>query len=261
MTSPGQTTRSAPVESPVEREAPEPALSPPRYHLVLLDDDHHTYAYVIEMLGRIFGHGKEKAFALARIVDTQGTGDRGDRRSRAGDPQPDEDPRLRPRPADPGLQGLDVGGRRAGGLTGAAMAIEPETVVRAPVEGSLNLARLRIDEQRAGELFDLTLPGLGQVVVAAQSEVIAGVEEVVADAMHDHPALSLAVKPLGDHDLVVHRELALHLHRPRPHRQPEARGDAAAATRPRSPSRRRISAPRRCARFMAPRASVGGARP
>ena len=39
---------------------------------MLLDDDHHTYAYVIEMLGRIFGHGKEKAFALARIVDTQG---------------------------------------------------------------------------------------------------------------------------------------------------------------------------------------------
>ena len=71
MTSPGQTTRSAPVESPAERAAPESALAP-RYHLVLLDDDHHTYAYVIEMLGRIFGHGKEKAFALARIVDTQG---------------------------------------------------------------------------------------------------------------------------------------------------------------------------------------------
>ena len=71
VTSPGQTTRSAPVESPAERAAPESALAP-RYHLVLLDDDHHTYAYVIEMLGRIFGHGKEKAFALARIVDTQG---------------------------------------------------------------------------------------------------------------------------------------------------------------------------------------------
>lgn len=43
-----------------------------RYHLVLLDDDQHSYAYVIEMLGRIFGYGREKAFALATIVDTEG---------------------------------------------------------------------------------------------------------------------------------------------------------------------------------------------
>lgn len=42
------------------------------YHLVLLDDDHHTYAYVIEMLGDIFGYGREKAFALARMVDGEG---------------------------------------------------------------------------------------------------------------------------------------------------------------------------------------------
>ena len=44
----------------------------PRYHLVLLDDDHHSYAYVFEMLGAIFGYGRGKAFALARIVDSEG---------------------------------------------------------------------------------------------------------------------------------------------------------------------------------------------
>ena len=59
--------------APAETEAPDAGRAlAPRYHLVLLDDDHHSYAYVIEMLGRIFGYAKEKAFALARIVDTQG---------------------------------------------------------------------------------------------------------------------------------------------------------------------------------------------
>jgi len=42
------------------------------WRLVLLDDDQHTYEYVIEMLGTIFGYGPEKSFALARLVDTQG---------------------------------------------------------------------------------------------------------------------------------------------------------------------------------------------
>jgi len=44
----------------------------PLWRLVLLDDNDHSYDYVIEMLGAIFGYGVEKAFALARIVDTQG---------------------------------------------------------------------------------------------------------------------------------------------------------------------------------------------
>lgn len=44
----------------------------PLYHLVLLDDDDHTYAYVVEMLGDIFGYSREKAFAIACVVDAQG---------------------------------------------------------------------------------------------------------------------------------------------------------------------------------------------
>ncbi len=43
-----------------------------RFHLILLDDNDHTYQYVVEMLGRIFGYGKDKSFALAALVDAQG---------------------------------------------------------------------------------------------------------------------------------------------------------------------------------------------
>ena len=42
------------------------------WQVVLEDDDFHTYQYVIEMLGKIFGYSQEKAFALARIVDMNG---------------------------------------------------------------------------------------------------------------------------------------------------------------------------------------------
>ncbi|MCC7365821.1 MAG: ATP-dependent Clp protease adaptor ClpS [Dehalococcoidia bacterium] len=46
-------------------------LDPP-YHLILLNDDEHTYQYVIHMLGAVFGYGPEKAFAIACMVDSQG---------------------------------------------------------------------------------------------------------------------------------------------------------------------------------------------
>jgi len=49
----------------------EVKLQPP-YHVVLLDDQDHTYEYVIEMLGKIFGHSMERAFLMAREVDTAG---------------------------------------------------------------------------------------------------------------------------------------------------------------------------------------------
>src|SRR5690349_8048314 len=44
----------------------------PPYNVVLLDDDHHTYAYVIEMLVALFGHDPAKAFKMAEEVDTKG---------------------------------------------------------------------------------------------------------------------------------------------------------------------------------------------
>lgn len=44
----------------------------PRFHLVLLDDNEHTYAYVIELLGHVLGYGPEKSYALACVVDSEG---------------------------------------------------------------------------------------------------------------------------------------------------------------------------------------------
>src|SRR3954447_24078985 len=42
------------------------------YHVVLLDDDEHTYDYVIEMLQKLFVLSKEAAFRHAIEVDTAG---------------------------------------------------------------------------------------------------------------------------------------------------------------------------------------------
>ncbi len=44
----------------------------PRYHVILLDDNDHSYEYVIEMLGKVFGHGPIKAFKMAEEVDSAG---------------------------------------------------------------------------------------------------------------------------------------------------------------------------------------------
>jgi ATP-dependent Clp protease adaptor protein ClpS len=44
----------------------------PLYHVVLLDDDEHTYDYVVEMLGKIFCFSTEVAFKHAVEVDTTG---------------------------------------------------------------------------------------------------------------------------------------------------------------------------------------------
>jgi len=45
----------------------------PLYHVKLLDDDDHTYDYVIDMLRKLFGHTPEQAYELARSVDTSGS--------------------------------------------------------------------------------------------------------------------------------------------------------------------------------------------
>jgi ATP-dependent Clp protease adaptor protein ClpS len=44
----------------------------PPYHVVLLNDDDHSYEYVIEMLKALFGHPVEKGYQLAKVVDTKG---------------------------------------------------------------------------------------------------------------------------------------------------------------------------------------------
>jgi len=48
------------------------AATEPPYHLILLDDDFHTYQYVVAMLHAVFGYSAEKGFAIACVVDSQG---------------------------------------------------------------------------------------------------------------------------------------------------------------------------------------------
>ena len=44
----------------------------PRYHVILWDDDDHSYEYVIGMMRKLFGHSIEKGFQIAVNVDTNG---------------------------------------------------------------------------------------------------------------------------------------------------------------------------------------------
>ena len=44
----------------------------PPYNVVLLDDDDHSYEYVILMLKRVFGYPVEKGYKMAQEVDATG---------------------------------------------------------------------------------------------------------------------------------------------------------------------------------------------
>ena len=44
----------------------------PRYHVVLWDDDDHSYEYVILMMRQLFGHSFSTGFELAKTVDAAG---------------------------------------------------------------------------------------------------------------------------------------------------------------------------------------------
>src|SRR6476620_3481728 len=64
---PATATKSAPAR----KSKPNTQKLPP-YNVVLLDDDDHSYQYVIEMLGKIFAHPETKAFQMAKEVDATG---------------------------------------------------------------------------------------------------------------------------------------------------------------------------------------------
>jgi len=64
---------AAAVAKPVSETKDEkrPQKQPP-YHVILWNDEDHTYTYVIAMLMELFGHTAEKGFQLAEEVDTRG---------------------------------------------------------------------------------------------------------------------------------------------------------------------------------------------
>jgi ATP-dependent Clp protease adaptor protein ClpS len=44
----------------------------PPFHVILLDDNEHTYEYVIDMLRRLFGHNEDMALQLAAMIGREG---------------------------------------------------------------------------------------------------------------------------------------------------------------------------------------------
>ena len=64
-------SRAATAEPEVENDTSDKLQ--PLYHVILLNDDDHTYDYVIEMLEKIFGFSESKALSHAVEVDTKGT--------------------------------------------------------------------------------------------------------------------------------------------------------------------------------------------
>jgi len=65
------TVRIATTTKPAPGTTDRPKRQP-MYHVILLDDDDHTYEYVIGMLRRLFGHTTEQAYQLACEVDEEG---------------------------------------------------------------------------------------------------------------------------------------------------------------------------------------------
>ena len=58
---------------PSKRQTNPKPMRQPRYHVLLWDDDEHTFAYVIKMVRELFGHSLEKAREIAKTVDKTGT--------------------------------------------------------------------------------------------------------------------------------------------------------------------------------------------
>jgi len=54
-----------------EQTAQKTKRQPP-YHVILWNDNDHSYEYVIKLLMELFGHPPEKGFLMAQEVDTQG---------------------------------------------------------------------------------------------------------------------------------------------------------------------------------------------
>ncbi len=59
------------VEKTKEKRQEKTKRQPP-YNVVLLNDDDHSYEYVIIMLQQLFGHPPERGYQMAKEVDTTG---------------------------------------------------------------------------------------------------------------------------------------------------------------------------------------------
>ena len=67
---PVQETATAEVR-PQAEEKTRTQRQPP-YHVIIYNDEEHTFEYVIGMLQKLFGHSLERAFLLTREADATG---------------------------------------------------------------------------------------------------------------------------------------------------------------------------------------------
>lgn len=63
--------KPAPRTKPSPKDKPK-TDQPKQWNVVLLDDDDHSYEYVMAMVQELFAHPPEKAFQIAKAVDSQG---------------------------------------------------------------------------------------------------------------------------------------------------------------------------------------------
>jgi ATP-dependent Clp protease adaptor protein ClpS len=64
-------TSEAPAQQKDTRTEPD-VDRPGQWHVVLLDDDDHSYEYVMLMMQALFAHPIERAFEIAKKVDSDG---------------------------------------------------------------------------------------------------------------------------------------------------------------------------------------------
>ena len=64
-----EATQKQPVTQPGNKRKPGQL---PLFNVILLDDNDHTYEYVIDMLQSLFAHPEQKAFLIAETVDKTG---------------------------------------------------------------------------------------------------------------------------------------------------------------------------------------------
>jgi len=61
---------------PAQKKKPKPKRKPPRkmpmYHVILWNDNDHSFDYVIEMMRKLFGHTRERGYLIAKEVDSSG---------------------------------------------------------------------------------------------------------------------------------------------------------------------------------------------
>jgi len=67
----GSTAVAPAKPRPKATQKKKPARLPP-FNVVLMDDDDHTYEYVVEMLKVLFAYPEEKGFLLADTVNVTG---------------------------------------------------------------------------------------------------------------------------------------------------------------------------------------------